>query len=82
MGNLQGFRFHFQGHSFKGSEIHRNMSMAGIGKSIVQNSSPQKVISKNNPIALLGKAIPVPQKLALSIAKKAIKKSVQIGMSI
>lgn len=81
-GNLQGFRFHFQGHSFKGSEINRNMSMAGIGRGIVQNSSPQKVISKNNTIALLGNAIPVPQKLALSIAKKAIKKTIQIGMSI
>lgn len=81
-GQLQGFRFHFQGHSFKGSEINRNMSMAGIGRGIVQNSSPQKVISKNNTIALLGNAVPVPQKLVLTIAKKTIKKTIQIGMSI
>ena len=81
-GNLQGFRFHFQGNSFKGSEINRNMGMAGIGRSIAQNSSVHKVISKNNTIALLGKVVPVPQKLALTIAKKTIKKSIQIGMGI
>lgn len=81
-GKLQGFRFHFQGNSFKGSEIHRNMGMAGIGRSIAQNNSVHKVISKNNTIALLGKVVPVPQKLALTIAKKTIKKSIQIGMSI
>lgn len=81
-GQLQGFRFHFQGHSFKGSEINRNMSMAGIGKGIVQNSSPQKVISKNNTVVLMGRTVPIPQKLALTIAKKVIKKTIQIGMSI
>ncbi|MEM8937932.1 MAG: relaxase/mobilization nuclease domain-containing protein [Bacteroidota bacterium] len=79
-GQLQGFRFHFQGHSFKGSEINRNMSMVGIGRCIVQNGSPQKVISKNNTIALMGKTVPVPQKLVLTIAKKAIKKTIHIRM--
>ncbi len=81
-GQLQGFRFHFQGRSFKGSEIHQNMSMGAIGKGIVQNSSPQKLISKNNTIALFGKVVPVPQKLVLTITKKAIKKTIQIGISI
>ncbi|WP_136468908.1 relaxase/mobilization nuclease domain-containing protein [Flagellimonas onchidii] len=81
-GQLQGFRFHFQGHGFKGSEINRNMSMAGIGRGIVQNSSPQKVISENNTIALMDRKVPVPQKLVLTIVKKAIKKTIQIGMRI
>ena len=29
---LQGFRFEFNGHNLKGSEIHRNMSVGNIGK--------------------------------------------------
>lgn len=43
-GQLQGFRFHFQGHNFKGSEIHRNMSMASIGKSIARKNSVGKIV--------------------------------------
>lgn len=81
-GNLQGFRFHFQGQSFKGSEVNRNMSMAGIGKSMSAYSNPTNIISKNNTVKLLGKVLPVPQKLALNIAKTLIKKTIKIGMSI
>ena len=81
-GQLQGFRFHFKGHNFKGSEINRNMSIAGIGKSIAKQNSIGKIISPNNTINLMEKIVPVPHKLALTIAKKVIKKSIQIGMSI
>jgi hypothetical protein len=81
-GQLQGFRFHFKEHSFKGSEINRNMSMTGIGKAIVQQKPLNKLISPNNTVKLLGKLVPVPHKLALTITKKVIKKSIQIGMSI
>lgn len=31
---LQGFRFEFNGHNLKGSEVHRNMSSGNIGKQI------------------------------------------------
>ncbi|WP_282055434.1 relaxase/mobilization nuclease domain-containing protein [Maribacter luteus] len=81
-GQLQGFRFEFQGHSFKGSEINRNMGMAGIGKELTRYNSPQKIVSPNNTIKLLDKVVPVPQKLMVSLIKKAIKKSIDVGMGI
>lgn len=81
-GSLQGFRFHYKGQSFKGSEINRNMGMAGIGRSLSTTSKEATIISKNNTVLLMGKMIPVPQKLALSIAKNVIKKSIKIAMSI
>jgi hypothetical protein len=81
-GQLQGFRFEFQGHSFKGSEINRNMSMAGIGRELTRYNTPQKIVSPNNTIKLLDKVVPVPEKLLLSMVKKAIRKSIDIGMGI
>ena len=51
-GQLQGFRFEFQGQSFKGSEINRNMSMAGIGRELTRYNAPQKIVSPNNTIKL------------------------------
>jgi len=81
-GKLQGFRFELQGHSFKGSEIHRNMGMAGIGRELTRYNVPNRIISPKNTIKLLDKVVPVPQKLAISLAKKAIKKSIDLGMGI
>ena len=79
---LQGFRFEFQGHSFKGSEINRNMSMAGIGRELTRYNAPQKIVSTKNTIKILDKVVPVPEKLLASLVKKAIRKSIDIGMGI
>lgn len=81
-GQLQGFRFEFQGHSFKGSEINRNMSMAGIGRELTRYNAPQKIVSPKNTIKLLDKVVPVPEKFLASLVKKAIRKSIDIGMGI
>lgn len=81
-GQLQGFRFEFQGHSFKGSEINRNMSMAGIGRELTRYNAPQKIVSPKNTIKLWDKVVPVPEKLLASLVKKAIRKSIDIGMGI
>ncbi|WP_036380796.1 relaxase/mobilization nuclease domain-containing protein [Muricauda sp. MAR_2010_75] len=81
-GQLQGFRFEFQWHSFKGSEINRNMSMAGIGRELTRYNAPQKIVSPNNTIKLFDKVVPVPEKLLASLVKRAIKKSIDIGMGI
>ena len=81
-GQLQGFRFEFQGQSFKGSEINRNMSMAGIGRELTRYNAPQKIVSPNNTIKLLDKVVPVSEKLLASLVKRAIKKSIDIGMGI
>jgi hypothetical protein len=79
---LQGFRFRYKGFDFKGSEVHRNMSMGNIGKSIVQNSSYEKLVSKENTVRLLDKKISISQNLVLSLAKKVIKHSIQRGLEI
>ena len=81
-GELQGFRFSFNGKDFKGSEINRKMGMGTIGKDILRNASYQKLVSPENKIALFGKLVPVPQKIALSLAKTVIKKTIQLEMGI
>lgn len=81
-GKLQGFRFEFQGHSFKGSEIHRDLGMTGIGRELTRYNAPHKIVLPNNTIKLLDKVVPVPEKLLVSMIKKAIKKSIDIGMGI
>ena len=80
---LQGFRFEFDRYNLKGSEIHRNMSLGNIGKSIAE--IPGASIFKNrnsNSINLLGKAIDLTPNIALKITKIIIKKVIEIGISI
>ncbi|MCR9225902.1 MAG: relaxase/mobilization nuclease domain-containing protein [Flavobacteriaceae bacterium] len=81
-GELQGFRFSFNGQDFKGSEVHRKMGMGTIGKDIQRNAPYRKLLSPGNKVALLGKLVPVPKKMALSLAKTVIKKSIRLGMGI
>jgi len=77
---LQGFRFEFSGHNLKGSEIHRNMSLGNIGKSIAR--VPKAEIFKGNTksINLLGKIVELSGNMALKIAKTIIKKTIQKGI--
>ena len=77
---LQGFRFEFNGHSLKGSEIHRNMSVGNIGKQIsgIQGAS---ILKENNvSIKLAGKVVDLTPSLALKITKFIIKKTIQKGI--
>ena len=77
---LQGFRFEFNGHSLKGSEIHRNMSVGNIGKQIsgIQGAS---ILKENNvSIKLAGKVVDLTPSLALKITKFIIKKAIQKGI--
>ncbi|WP_445736097.1 relaxase/mobilization nuclease domain-containing protein [Mariniflexile sp.] len=77
---LQGFRFEFNGHNLKGSEIHRNMSVGNIGKQIsgIQGKS---ILKENNlSIKLAGKVVDLTPSLALKIAKFIIKKAIQKGI--
>ncbi|WP_289037699.1 relaxase/mobilization nuclease domain-containing protein [uncultured Zobellia sp.] len=77
---LQGFRFQFDGFDFKGSEVHRKMSMGNIGKRILDNTTYRKLISSENKIRLEGKQIVINQRIVLSLAKRVIQKSVQRGI--
>ncbi len=77
---LQGFRFEFNGHNLKGSEIHRNMSVGNIGKQIsgIQGKS---ILKENNvSIKLAGKVVDLTPSLALKITKFIIKKAIQKGI--
>ena len=78
---LQGFRFEFDGHNLKGSEIHRNMSVGNIGKQIA--GIPGADIFKGNTtsIKLLGKVVDLTPNLTLKIAKLIIKKAIDRGIS-
>ena len=77
---LQGFRFEFDGHNLKGSDVHRNMSLGNIGKQLsgIQGKS---ILKENNvSIKLAGKVVDLTPSLALKITKFIIKKAIQKGI--
>ncbi|OBX26155.1 relaxase/mobilization nuclease-like protein [Gelidibacter algens] len=79
--NLQGFRFQFDGHNLKGSEVHRSMSIGNIGKQM--SSLEGAKILKNNTVGvtLAGKTVGLAPQLALKLTKFIIKKTIQHGLS-
>ena len=77
---LQGFRFEFQGHNLKGSSVHRNMSLANIGKEINKNSYTPLIQPKTNTVSLLGTTLELSTKMALKIAKTVIKRTIDNGI--
>jgi len=83
---LQGFRFQYQGHNFKASEVHRSMSGGRIMGQLSQNRGMGKPIEVDKSIQLLGKTVEMSTNLATSIAKniikKTIKKSIDTGIGI
>jgi len=79
---LQGFRFQFNGYNLKGSEIHRNMSLGNIGKSIAAVPGAEIFKERTKKINLLGKVVELSGNMALKIAKSIIKKTIQKGIGI
>ncbi len=83
---LQGFRFKYEGHSIKGSDVHRSMSMGRIARQMEWKKDISQEISKEKNIKLLGQSVGISPNLAATIAKKAIniaiKKSIGLGMEI
>ena len=74
---LQGFRFKYQGHSFKASEVHRSMSGGKIIGQISQNKGFVKPRELGKSVQLLGKTVEMSTNLATSIAKNIIKKTIK-----
>jgi hypothetical protein len=74
---LQGFRFEYQGHNFKASEVHRSMSGGKIMGQLSQNKSVGKSIVADKSVQLLGKTLEMSTNLASSIAKNIIKKTIK-----
>ena len=79
---LQGFRFEFDGHNLKGSEVHRNMSMGNIGKEMSGIQGKSILKDNNASIKLAGKVVDLTPNLALKITKFIIKKAINKGMDI
>lgn len=83
---LQGFRFEHKGHNFKGSDVHRSMSMGRIAERIGFDKTVVQKMAKDTTINLLGKTVGLSPNLATMIAKKAIKlaikKTIGLGMEI
>ena len=74
---LQGFRFEYQGHNLKASEVHRSMSGGKIIGQLSQNKGMGKPIVAGKSVRILGKAVELGSNLATSIAKNALKKTIK-----
>ena len=74
---LQGFRFEYQGHNFKASEVHRSMSGGKILGQLSQNKGMGKSIGAGKSVRLLGKTLEMSTNLATSMAKNALKQVIK-----
>ncbi|MFI1770201.1 relaxase/mobilization nuclease domain-containing protein, partial [Thalassobellus citreus] len=79
---LQGFRFEFDGHNLKGSEVHRNMSLGNIGKQMSGINGASILKENNVSIKLAGKVVDLTPSLALKITKFIIKRAIDKGVGI
>lgn len=77
---LQGFRFEFDGHNLKGSEIHRSMSGGNIGKCLVNQAGLKTFFREHQEMKIAGKVVQLSNRLALSITKHLIKKIISHGI--
>ena len=74
---LQGFRFQYEGHNFKASEVHRSMSGGRIMGQLSQNKGIIKPKEISKSVQVLGKTMEMSTNLATSIAKNIIKKTIK-----
>lgn len=79
---LQGFRFEFDGHNLKGSEVHRNMSLGNIGKQMSRIQGASILKENNVSIKLAGEVVDLTPNLALKITKFIIKRAIDNGIGI
>ena len=74
---LQGFRFQYEGHNFKASEVHRSMSGGRIMAQLSRNKGIAKPKEVGKSVQLMGKTLEMSTNLATSIAKNIIKKTIK-----
>lgn len=77
---LQGFRFEFDGHNLKGSEVHRKMSLGNIDKQMAGIGGAKVLKSNTVSVNLAGKMVDLTPNLALKITKFIIKKTIDKGI--
>lgn len=74
---LQGFRFEYQGHNFKGSDVHRSMSGGKLMGQLSPHLGKGKPMPADKSIQVLGKTLELSTNLATSIAKSMLKKVIK-----
>lgn len=74
---LQGFRFEYQGHNFKASEVHCSISGGKIMGELSRNNGTGKSIGTDKSVKVSGKILEMSTSLASSIAKSVIKKTIK-----
>jgi len=81
---LQGFRYKYKNVNLKGSEIHRNLSINKVAPKLQFNKNFKENYLLKSGIQLSGKVVSLSAniigKIALSIAKKVITKSITHGI--
>lgn len=77
---LQGFRFEFDGHNLKGSEVHRQMSLGNIGKQIAGMEGNRMSKENIKSVQLAGKVVDLTPSIVLKITKFIVKKAIQKGI--
>ena len=77
---LQGFRFEYQGQNFKGSEVHRSMSINNMAPQLSKNNEKGIIIKNTNAVQLMGKTVELSTNIALHLAKKIVKKTIKKGL--
>ena len=73
---LQGFRFKYQGHNFKASEVHRSLSGGKIMGQLSRNRG-RKTVGVGKSVQVLGKTLEMSANLASSMAKNMLKKTIK-----
>lgn len=81
---LQGFRYKYKNVNLKGSEVHRSLSINKVAPQLQFNKNFKENYLLKSGIPLSGKIVTLSAniigKIALSLAKKVITKSITHGM--
>lgn len=81
-GQLQGFRFEYNGVNLKGSEVHRSMSGGKIANELATNSSGKILQHSAKAVSIGGSMVELSTNFLTSLAKKAVKQVITKGMEI
>lgn len=79
-GELQGYRYHFDGQNFKGSEVHRSMSLGNLGKTLLKEHKLGVHVPDIKKLRALSGGMNLPATIAKKIVKTVIKKTIDQGI--
>lgn len=79
-GELQGYRYHFDGQSFKGSEVHRSMSLGNLGKTLLKEHKLGVSVPDIKKVRAVSGGMNLATTIAKKIVKTVIKKAIDQGI--